>query len=94
MKADPKKLAVLFILISVLAIHAVPVRAYVLQGPHILDLTVKNIGQAESLFVSQKVMVFPIETDPESENPQTTGEALRKPADGWRRGGIPPNSIS
>ncbi len=32
--------------------------AYVLQGPHILDLMVENLGKAKSLFVSQKLIFY------------------------------------
>lgn len=33
-------------------------QAYVLQGPHILDLMVEKLGKAESLFVAQKLIFY------------------------------------
>ncbi len=35
-----------------------PAKAYVLLGPHILDLMRKELGKASSLFVSQKLLLF------------------------------------
>lgn len=47
-------------LIAVLVVCAAPVYGYVLQGPHILDLMVENLGKARSLFVSQKLIFYPV----------------------------------
>jgi len=49
--------------------------AYVLEGPHILDLTVRSIGSARTLLVSQRVCIFNDEEAPdipgsESETPE------------------------
>ncbi len=35
-----------------------PANAYVLQGPHLLELMTKNIGTTKSLFVSQKLVFY------------------------------------
>lgn len=40
--------------------------AYVLQGPHIIELMTEKLGEAESLFVSQKVVFYIIQPQPES----------------------------
>jgi hypothetical protein len=40
--------------------------AYVLQGPHILQLMTEKLGQADSLFISQKVVFYNLRSQPES----------------------------
>jgi hypothetical protein len=40
--------------------------AYVLQGPHIIELMIEKLGEAESLFVSQKVVFYIIQPQFES----------------------------
>jgi hypothetical protein len=40
--------------------------AYVLQGPHIIELMIEKLGEAESLFVSQKVVFYIIQPQSES----------------------------
>ena len=40
--------------------------AYVLQGPHIIELMIEKLGEAESLFVSQKVVFYIIQPPSES----------------------------
>ncbi len=40
--------------------------AYVLEGPHIIQLMTEQLGQADSLFVSQKVIFYNIQPQPES----------------------------
>jgi len=47
-----------FLSIAVLLCFFVPVNAYVLQGPHLLELMTKNIGTTKSLFVSQKLVFY------------------------------------
>ena len=38
---------------------------YVLQGPHIIQLITEKLGQANSLFVSQRVIFYNIDPEPE-----------------------------
>jgi outer membrane lipoprotein-sorting protein len=44
--------------IAVLPLFFVPANAYVLQGAHLLELMTQNIGKTESLFVSQKLVLY------------------------------------
>ncbi|MEJ2729739.1 MAG: hypothetical protein P8185_14745 [Deltaproteobacteria bacterium] len=57
-------------------------QAYVLQGPHVIQLMTEKLGQARSLSVSQRVIFYNIETQPRvfAEN-ETNGE-LKNPPDG------------
>lgn len=51
-----KKIGFLFLsLLTVLSLYALA-NAYVLQGPHILELMVQNVGKAKGLWVSQKLV--------------------------------------
>lgn len=50
------------------------VHAYVLQGPHIIQLMTEQLGQADSLFISQKVIFYDIQTEPESANQTNRSE--------------------
>jgi hypothetical protein len=58
-----------------------PVQAYVLQGPHILDLMIEQLGEAKSLYVSQELIFYrlvsqtDIETDETVEEHQTLDNA-------------------
>jgi outer membrane lipoprotein-sorting protein len=48
--------------------------AFVLQGPHVLELMAEKLGQAESLYVSQKVTFYNISTPPATgETEEETG---------------------
>jgi len=47
-------------------LYAKVISAYVLQGPHIIELMTEKLGKAESLFVSQKVVFYIIPPQPES----------------------------
>ncbi len=58
MNADFKKRLILPYLVAVLVVFTAPVYAYVLQGSHVLDLMIENIGKAKSLFVSQKIIFY------------------------------------
>lgn len=48
-----------FFIIIVAYFHSIA-DAYVLQGQHILELMIARLGQAESLFVSQKVSIYKV----------------------------------
>lgn len=45
-------------------------QAYVLQGPHIIELMIEELGEAQSLFVKQKLIFYKIEM-PKEEKAQT-----------------------
>ena len=54
-----------FILISLLIIIAVngSVNAYVLQGPHILELMIKRLGRVKTLQINQKLIIYTDNTE-------------------------------
>ncbi len=58
MYKKPKKNIIYFLSIAVLLWFFVPANAYVLQGPHLVELLTKNIGTTKSLFVSQKLVFY------------------------------------
>jgi len=53
-----KAFIVFFLIIGMGAVNP-STHAYVLQGPHILELMIKKLGQAQRLFVSQKYIFYP-----------------------------------
>ena len=53
-----KKTITFLISIAVLLLFFVPANAYLLQGPHLLELMARNIGTTKSLFVSQKLVLY------------------------------------
>jgi hypothetical protein len=53
-----KKNIIFFTSIAVLLWFFVPANAYVLQGPHLLELMTQNMGKIKSLFVSQKLVLY------------------------------------
>jgi len=52
------KIMIFCLSITVLPLFFVPANAYVLQGPHLLQLMAQNIGKTKSLFVSQKLALY------------------------------------
>ena len=50
----------------IVVLYAKVTPAYVLQGPHIIELMTEKLGEAESLFVSQKVVFYIIPPEPQS----------------------------
>ena len=54
-----------------------PVHGYVLQGLHILDLMVEQLGEARSLFVSQELIFYRLvsQVDIDSDEPVTEYQA-------------------
>ncbi|MGD2186628.1 MAG: hypothetical protein PVI71_10890 [Desulfobacterales bacterium] len=48
------------------ALFSTIIFAYVLEGPHIIQLMAEQLGQADSLFISQKVVFYNIQPQPES----------------------------
>jgi hypothetical protein len=65
---------------SMLALFATIVRAYVLQGPHILQLMVEKMGHAKSLFISQKVIFYNLQPPRELPTENVDPEALKSVA--------------
>ena len=75
-----KKNAVCVVIVAIVAIFSTVVRAYVLQGPHILQLMTEKMGQAKSLFVSQKVIFYNLQPQPEFPDESINPEPLNDPA--------------
>jgi hypothetical protein len=50
----------------IVVLYSKAISAYVLQGPHIIELMTEKLGEAESLFVSQKVVFYIVQPQPES----------------------------
>jgi hypothetical protein len=75
-----KNLAICFLILGSFFING-PAQAYVLQGRHILDLTIEQLGEAKSLYVTQELIFYrpvsqtDIETDETMEENQTQGNA-------------------
>lgn len=62
-----KKLIALMVFIFFPLLFIPSPQAYVLQGPHIIELMIEELGEAQSLFVRQKLIFYRIEM-PEEEN--------------------------
>jgi len=58
MNADFKKCLVFPFLIVIFFVFVTAIHAYVLQGPHVLDVMIENLGKAKSLFVSHKIIFY------------------------------------
>jgi len=58
MKVEIKKTLIVSGSIVILFFFVSSLNAYVLQGRHVLDLMVEKLGLAESLFVSEKIVVY------------------------------------
>ena len=63
---------------------------YVLQGPHIIQLITEKLGQANSLFVSQRVIFYNIDPEPEILNETVGDRPVSDAAD--QLGGQPPET--
>jgi hypothetical protein len=75
-----KKNAGCIIIFAIVAIFSTIVYAYVLQGPHILQLMTGKMGQAKSLFVSQKVIFYNLQPQRELPNETASPESLKDTA--------------
>jgi hypothetical protein len=62
---------------GILALFSTVVCAYVLQGPHVLQLMTEKMGQAKSLFVSQRVVFYNLQSQRESASENVRPEALK-----------------
>jgi hypothetical protein len=58
MKAKLKNTLIVCCAIAILIFGASLLQAYVLQGRHVLDLVVENLGRADTLFVSEKLIIY------------------------------------
>ena len=75
MNLELKKLLIVSTIIATLGIHIASAHGYVLQGPHILDLMVENLGKAKSLFVSHEVIFYQVPSPVDSRKFTVDGEA-------------------
>ncbi|UCD82388.1 MAG: hypothetical protein JSW26_13465 [Desulfobacterales bacterium] len=73
------KKTLLFLFVFVISfVFISPIHAYVLQGRHVLDLMIQELGVAETLFVSQRLIFYRMaasadtSTSATGEAPQTT----------------------
>ncbi|MCD6186409.1 MAG: hypothetical protein J7K84_11660 [Deltaproteobacteria bacterium] len=58
MNVNIKKILVLLLSITLFLFPCAQTSAYILQGPHILQLTLENIGKSKELLVEQKLTIF------------------------------------
>jgi len=84
MNVDLKKFAVLPIIAVFIVFVDSFLYAYVLQGPHILDLTVKNLGSAKSLYVAHKIIFYRAGLIDDSGN-TLPGSESHQPQDAYRK---------
>jgi hypothetical protein len=75
MKAKLRKNVTVSFFMAVIFVSAAPVQAYVLQGRHVLDLMTARLGVAQSLFVDEKLIYYPIAAPVHSQNAVTAEEA-------------------
>lgn len=66
-----KKIPVICFLIVISFFVNGPVHGYVLQGPHILDLMVEQLGEAQGLFVTQDLIFYRLVSRVDSESVET-----------------------
>ena len=84
MNVDLKKFAIFPIIAVFIVFIDSFLYAYVLQGPHILDLTVKNLGSAKSLYVAQKIIFYRSGLIDDSER-TFPGSESNQPQDAYRK---------
>jgi hypothetical protein len=75
MNAECMKRLVFSFLVLTLVFFDTSTHAYVLQGPHVLDLMIENLGKAKSLFVSQKIVYYRAGFVDDSEQVSAGGES-------------------
>jgi len=64
---------------------------YVLQGPHIIQLMTEKLGQAQSLSVSQRVIFYNIETQPQEFSENAREKEPKIPANGLHHAQVRPS---
>jgi hypothetical protein len=80
MNADIKKCLIFPFYVAIIVFFVTPIHAYVLQGPHVLDLVIENLGKAKSLFVSQKIIFYRFGLVDDSEQ-YSPGSGSMQPSD-------------
>jgi hypothetical protein len=63
--ANLKTNVITFLSLALAVLFAANAQSYVLQGPHIIELVTDKLGQANTLFVSQRVIFYNIDPTPE-----------------------------
>ena len=71
MNVEIKKTLIISGSIAVLFFFVSSLNAYVLQGRHVLDLMIEKLGPAESLFVSEKIVVYRMDVAPGEQDAAT-----------------------
>jgi hypothetical protein len=71
MNSKHKTTLIWFAVISIFFGLNLPVRAYVLQGPHAIELMIEKLGHAKSLFVSQKLIFHRVGSPVTAQHPAT-----------------------
>jgi len=71
MNVEIKKTLIISGSIAVLFFFVSSLNAYVLQGRHVLDLMIEKLGPAESLLVSEKIIVYQMAVAPSEQDAGT-----------------------
>ena len=69
-----KKIPAICFLIVVSFLFLGHVQAYVLQGAHVLEMMIKQLGEAEGLFVSQQLIFYRMVSDVDIEKSETADD--------------------
>jgi len=69
-----KKILTICLLVLVIFFISSPVQAYVLQGPHIIDLMIEQLGEAKSLYVTQGVIFYRLVSQTDIDTDETKEE--------------------
>jgi hypothetical protein len=69
-----KKKLIFYFVFAITFVFISPIHAYVLQGRHILDLMIQELGVAKTLFVSQRLIIYRMAASADT-SPSATGEA-------------------
>jgi len=76
-----KKALIVFFLVAVSFFFILPMQAYVLPGPYILDLMIEKLGKAQTLFVSQKLIFYRVGSPVDTQRPAKADDS-EQPVDG------------
>ena len=63
------------------AMYPTQTPSYVLQGEHIIKLMAEKLGQADSLFVSQRILFYNVDPRTDSQGDQRVNHDIAAPAD-------------
>ena len=88
MNVDSKKIAGAVLGAILTMLLPTVLQPYVLQGPHIIQLMTEKQGQAQSLSVSQRVIFYNIETQPQVFAENDRENELKIPANGQHHGQV------